>query len=134
MLLWNHGFICSDFLNSANLVKGAVTGIMPMDQGKGSGFHQSLQADQVVGIKDFGDVMPECLEKKQEKPDMGINVLTLSKAKGRQQNQLPDNKLRVQKMTQNDSNSRVKPTNIFRGKTFCFSNSFPDEKVRYMDL
>ncbi|KAJ1397083.1 BRCT domain [Sesbania bispinosa] len=118
-------------LPKASLVKGAVTGIMSMDQGKSSGFHQSLQTDQVVGIIDSRVVMPESLEKNKEKSDMDINVLTFGKAKGRTmlQNQLPDNKLRVQKMTQHDSSvQHVKPTNVFRGKTFCFSNLFPEER------
>lgn len=110
---------------------------MPMDQFTSSSFRQSLQADPVVGNKDFGVKMSESLEKnKEEKHDMGMNVVTFGKAMDRTmpQTQLPDNKLRVQKMMQQDSNAHVKSTNIFKGKTFCFSNLFPEERVRYMDL
>ena len=106
-----------------------------MDQSKSSSFRQSFQTDQVVGIKEFGVIMPESLEKnKQEKHDMGMNVVTFGKASGRTtpQTQLPDKKLRGQKMTQRDSNVHVKSTNVFKGKTFCFSNFFPEERVRYM--
>jgi topoisomerase (DNA) II binding protein 1 len=127
----------SDFLNSSNIVKGAVSGIVPMDQSKSSSFRQSFQTDQVVDIKDFGVTMPESLEKnKQEKHNMGMNVVTFGKASGRtmSQTQLPDKKLRVQKITQHDSNVHVKSTNVFKGKTFCFSNLFPEERVRYMEL
>ncbi|RHN77893.1 putative BRCT domain-containing protein [Medicago truncatula] len=112
-------------------VKGAVTGIVPMDQSKSSSFRQSFQTDKVVGIKEFGVIMAESLEKnKQEKHDMGMNVVTFDKASGRTtpQTQLPDKKLRGQKMTQRDSNVHVKSTNVFKGKTFCFSNLFPEER------
>lgn len=138
MLLWNLGyFLFSNFLNSINLVKGAVTGITPTDQGKGSGFHQSLQTDQVVGIMDSGVVKQVSMEKnKEEKPDKGINVHTFSKAMGRSvsKNQPPVDKSRVQKMTQHDSGLKnVKSTTVFRGKIFCFSNLFPEERVSYLD-
>jgi topoisomerase (DNA) II binding protein 1 len=106
-----------------------------MDQSKSSSFRQSFQTDQVVDIKDFGVTMPESLEKnKQEKHNMGMNVVTFGKASGRtmSQTQLPDKKLRVQKITQHDWH--VKSTNVFKGKTFCFSNLFPEEQVRYMEL
>uniref|UniRef100_A0A1S3E5C7 DNA topoisomerase 2-binding protein 1-A n=2 Tax=Cicer arietinum TaxID=3827 RepID=A0A1S3E5C7_CICAR len=122
---------CDLLLPKANLIKGAVTGIMPMDQFTSSSFRQSLQADPVVGNKDFGVKMSESLEKnKEEKHDMGMNVVTFGKAMDRTmpQTQLPDNKLRVQKMMQQDSNAHVKSTNIFKGKTFCFSNLFPEER------
>lgn len=83
-------------------------------------------------------VVPECSKKsKEKKPDMGISALTSSKAKGKtmSQNQPPDNKLKVQKMTQHDSSVlHVKTTNVFRGKTFCFSNLFPEERVSYLDI
>ncbi|XP_057442668.1 uncharacterized protein LOC130734326 isoform X2 [Lotus japonicus] len=119
-------------LPKASTAKGAVTRITSINQGKSSGFHQSLQTDQVVNIMESRVVVPECSKKsKEEKPDMGISALTSSKAKGKtmSQNQPPDNKLKVQKMTQHDSSVlHVKTTNVFRGKTFCFSNLFPEER------
>ncbi|XP_045806008.1 DNA topoisomerase 2-binding protein 1-A isoform X2 [Trifolium pratense] len=112
-------------------VKGVVSGIVPMDQSKSSSFRQSFQTDQGVGIKDFGVTMPESLEKnKQEKHNMGMNVVTFGKASGRtmSQTQVPDKKLRLQKITQHGSNVHVKSTNVFKGKTFCFSNLLPEER------
>ncbi|KAK7275610.1 hypothetical protein RIF29_16729 [Crotalaria pallida] len=110
-------------------VKGAVTGIMSTDHGKSSGFHQSLQTDQVVGIVDSGDVSLE--KKKEEKPDMGINVQTVKKAMGSSmsKNELPIDKFRVPKVMKHDSSvKKVKSTTVFRGKRFCFSNLFPEER------
>ncbi|MCI15366.1 DNA topoisomerase 2-binding-like protein, partial [Trifolium medium] len=75
-----------------------VTGIVPMDQSKSSSGRQSFQTDQVVGIKDLGVKMPESLEKNK------------------------------QEITQRDSNVHVKSTNVFKGKTFCFSNLFPGKR------
>ncbi|KAG4379540.1 hypothetical protein GLYMA_16G005600v4 [Glycine max] len=106
--------------------KGAVTGSMSMDHAKISSFHQRLH--QV----DFEIVKPESLEKrKEEKKDMGINGHSFSEAIGRTmlQNQLPDNKLSSQRMTQHNSSVQyTKSANVFRGKLFCFSNLYPEEK------
>ncbi|KAG4937870.1 hypothetical protein JHK85_044598 [Glycine max] len=107
--------------------KGAVTGSMSMDHAKISSFHQRLH--QV----DFEIVKPESLEKrKEEKKDMGINGHSFSEAIGRTmlQNQLPDNKLSSQRMTQHNSSVQyTKSANVFRGKLFCFSNLYPEEKA-----
>ena len=111
---------------------------MSIDQVKSSCFRQSLQTDQMVGVIDSGVVMPVSLEKtKEEKLDMGTNVHIFSEAVGRstKQNQYPVNKMSVQKMTQRDSSVEyVKSTTVFRGKIFCFSNLFPEERVSYQDL
>lgn len=119
-------YLFSDFLNSA---KGAVTGSMSMDHAKISSFHQRLH--QV----DFEIVKPESLEKrKEEKKDMGINGHSFSEAIGRTmlQNQLPDNKLSSQRMTQHNSSVQyTKSANVFRGKLFCFSNLYPEEKASH---
>ncbi|KAI5421256.1 hypothetical protein KIW84_044910 [Lathyrus oleraceus] len=75
---------CDLFLPKANSVKGAVTGIMPMDQSKSSSIRQSFQTNQVAGIKDFGVTIPESLDKnKQEKHSMGMNVVKFGKASDR---------------------------------------------------
>ncbi|XP_020202421.1 DNA topoisomerase 2-binding protein 1-A [Cajanus cajan] len=120
--------IAYDLLHQkASLVKGVI-GSMSMDHGKSSNFHQSLQSDQ----GDFEIIKPESLEKRQEeKTDKGVNGHLLGKATGRTmlQNQYPDNKSRAQRMTQHDSSVQyAKSTNIFRGKLFCFSNLFPEER------
>ncbi|KAK7320972.1 hypothetical protein VNO77_30983 [Canavalia gladiata] len=119
--------IAYDLLHpKASLVRGAVTGSTSVDPSKSSSFHQSSR--QV----DFGVVMPESLERKKEvKTDIGINGHLFSKAMGETmpQNQLPDNKLRTQKMIQHDSSVQyVKSTHVFRGKIFCFSTLFPEER------
>lgn len=123
-------YLFSDFLNSASFVKG-VTGSMSMNHGKSSSFHQSSQGDQ----GDFAIVKPESLEKrKKEKTDTGMNGHSFSKAIGRPmlQNQLPDNKLKAQRMTQHESSVQyIKSANVFRGKLFCFSNLFPEERVSF---
>ncbi|KHN39648.1 DNA topoisomerase 2-binding protein 1-A [Glycine soja] len=110
--------------------KGAVTGSMSMDHAKISSFHQRLH--QV----DFEIVKPESLEKrKEEKKDMGINGHSFSEAIGRTmlQNQLPDNKLSSQRMTQHNSSVQyTKSANVFRGKLFCFSNLYPEEKANFI--
>ncbi|CAL0315479.1 unnamed protein product [Lupinus luteus] len=125
--------IASDlFLPKANSVKGgAAKSMMSTDQGKSSGFHQSLQTDHMVGIMDSGVVMPVSLEKSKEKPDMGINVQTESKALGRSMSkkELHVDKFKVPKRMKHDSGvKKVKSATVFRGKIFCFSNLFPEER------
>ncbi|TKY56104.1 DNA topoisomerase 2-binding protein 1-A [Spatholobus suberectus] len=119
--------IAYDLLHpKASLVKG-VTGSMSMDHGKSSSFHQSLQSDQ----GGFEILKPESLEKRKEETYTGIYGHSFSKTIGRTmlQNQLPDNKLRTQRMTQHDSTVQyAKSANVFRGKLFCFSNLFPEER------
>lgn len=120
--------IAHDLLNpKASFVKG-VTGSVSMNHGKSSSFHQSSQNDQ----GDFAFVNPQSLEKrKEEKIDTGINGLSFSKAIGRTKlpNQLPDNTLRAQRVTQHESSvQHTKSANVFRGKLFRFSNLFPEER------
>ncbi|XP_019456415.1 PREDICTED: DNA topoisomerase 2-binding protein 1-A isoform X2 [Lupinus angustifolius] len=122
---------CDLFLPKASVKGAAVKSTMSTDQGKSSGFHQSLQTDHMVDIMDSGAVMPVSLEKSKEKPDMGINVLTASKALGRSvsKKELPVDKFKVPKrMKQDSSVKKVKSTTVFRGKIFCFSNLFPEER------
>ncbi|KAK7385140.1 hypothetical protein VNO78_30851 [Psophocarpus tetragonolobus] len=119
--------IAHDLLHpKASLVKGAVTGSMPMDHCKSSSFHQSSQQVEYEIVK------PESLEKrKEEKEDIGINGHSFSKAIGRTklQNQRADNKLSSQRMTPHESCVQyMKSANVFRQKLFCFSNLFPEEK------
>ncbi|CAJ1971926.1 unnamed protein product [Sphenostylis stenocarpa] len=106
--------------------KGAVTGNTSMDHCKSSSYHQS--SHQV----DFEIVKPESLEnRKEEIKDLEINGHTLRKAIGKTmlQNQPPDNKLGAKRMSQHDSSLQyAKSANVFRGKLFCFSNLFPEEK------
>jgi len=51
------------------------------------------------------------------------------------QNQLPDSKLSTQRISQHDFSVQYENSaNVFRGKLFCFSNLFPEEKVSHYDL
>ncbi|XP_068471908.1 uncharacterized protein [Phaseolus vulgaris] len=119
--------IAYDLLHpKASLVKGTVTGSTSMDHSKSSSCHQS--SHQV----DFKIVQPESLEKRKEEiQDMDINGYSFRKANCRTmlQNQLPDSKLSTQRMSRPDFSVHYeKSTNVFRGKLFCFSNLFPEEK------
>lgn len=132
MLLRNSYSFCCNCSSSACFAKGAITGIIGMNQGKGSRTHQSLQADQVGGVMDSRVVMPLSVENKKEmKQEIRINDQTFLKSMGKstQQTQLPivNNKM---KNMQNESISQcVKSSTVFRGRIFCFSNSFPQERV-----
>ncbi|XP_054788332.1 uncharacterized protein LOC129294174 isoform X2 [Prosopis cineraria] len=118
---------------SASFVKGAVTGIMGMNKGKGPSTHQSLQADQLITSMDSRVVMPLSVEKKEEKKlEMNVTDQTFLKSmdKSTQKTQLPvaNNKMKGQKKMLNDSSQCVKPSTVFCGRMFCFSNSFPEER------
>ncbi|KAI9097870.1 hypothetical protein K1719_025641 [Acacia pycnantha] len=118
---------------SASSVKRAVTGIMGMNKGKGPSTHQSLQADPVITGMDSRFVMPLSVEKKEEKkPEIDVTDQTFLKSmdKSTQQTQLPsvNNKMNGQKKMHNESSQCVKSSRVFWGRTFCFSNSFPEER------
>ncbi|KAE9595895.1 putative BRCT domain-containing protein [Lupinus albus] len=123
---------CDLFLPKATSVKGgALKSMLSTEQGKSSGFHQSLQTDHMVSIMDSRVVMPVSLDKSKEKPDMGIHVQTVSKALGRpvSKKELPVDNFKVPKRMKHDSGvKKVKSTTVFRGKIFCFSNLFPEER------
>ncbi|XP_028781533.1 DNA topoisomerase 2-binding protein 1-A isoform X2 [Neltuma alba] len=118
---------------STSFVKGVVTGIMTMNKGKGFSTHQSLQADQAITSMDSRVVMPLSVEKREEKK-LEIDVINQSSLKSMdkptKQMQLPvvNNKMKGQKKMHNDSSQCVKSSTVFWGRTFCFSNSFPEER------
>ncbi|KAL1320008.1 hypothetical protein AAHE18_14G025300 [Arachis hypogaea] len=119
--------IASDLLvPKGSIVKGASTG-MSMVQGKSCSFPKSLQSTQVVGVMASGGVKPVSLGK--DKLDVGTSVHSFSKAMG--QNQHAANKMTAQKMTvtqRDPSVEYVKSTTVFKGKIFCFSDLFPEER------
>lgn len=130
MLLWKSYLYRSGCLDSACFAKGAVTGIMGMNQSKkSSSTHQSLQADQVVGSIDSIVVKPLSVENEKEKKQ---EIFHKSMVRSSQQTQLPvvNNKTKVQQKVQHNSISQcVKSSTVFKGRMFCFSNSFPEERV-----
>ncbi|MED6135396.1 hypothetical protein PIB30_046058 [Stylosanthes scabra] len=121
--------IASDLLlPKGRNVNGALTG-MSMVQVKTCSFPQSLKSAQVSGVMASGGVKPVSLgEKNKDKLDMGTSVHSLSKAMGKNQHAV--NKMPVQKMTvtQDSRVEYVKSTTVFKGKMFCFSDLFPEER------
>ncbi|KAJ7965505.1 DNA topoisomerase 2-binding protein 1 [Quillaja saponaria] len=122
--------VASDLL----LPKGALTGLMGLNQGKNSTIHQSMLADQVLGSKDSVIGTPSSLDSNIEgKPEIGVNRQISSKAVGRStvQSQLPivNNKVKDQEKMQHDSSVQNESSSTaFRGKRFRFSNSFPEDR------
>ncbi|MED6208905.1 hypothetical protein PIB30_049542 [Stylosanthes scabra] len=121
--------IASDLiLPKGSNVNGALTGMSTV-QVKSCSFPQSLKSAQVVGVMASGGVKPVSLvEKNKDKLDMGTSVHSLSKAMGKNQHAV--NKITVQKMTvtQDSRVEYVKSTTVFKGKMFCFSDLFPEER------
>ncbi|KAI4337857.1 hypothetical protein L6164_016226 [Bauhinia variegata] len=119
--------------DTAGFAKGAITSVLSINQGKSTTIHQNLQTNQVMGTIEPGVVMSSSLEKNKEmKMDIGVNDHLSLKATGRstQKDQHPvSNKMKGQQMVQLDlSVQNVRSSTVFRGKIFCFSNSFPEER------
>lgn len=112
---------------------------MGANKGKGPGSHQNLQADQVITGMDSRGVMPLYVEKKEEKkPESDLTEQTFLKSMDKltQQTQPPvkNNKLTQQthqKKMRNEPSQGVRSSTVFWGRTFCFSNSFPEERVSF---
>ncbi|KAG5245964.1 BRCT domain-containing family protein [Salix suchowensis] len=118
-------------------LKGTVTG-MTGNQAKSSSIHPSIHSDQLLGSANSGLRMPSLLKENRDvEPEMNINLSNSMEGTVRwsQPNVLPvanDLKKGAKRM-QNDccdqDVQRMKSINVFKGKTFCFSKSFPEDRV-----
>lgn len=117
-------------------LKGTITG-MAGNQAKSSIVHPSIHSDQVLGGANSGLRMPSLLKENRDvKPEMNINLSIPVEGTVRwsQQNVFPVVKdpKKGAKRTQNDCSDqdvqRMKSINVFQGKTFCFSKSFPEDR------
>lgn len=103
-----------------------------MNQGRVSSTHSSLRSDHLMGGANFGNGKASFLEKdREEKPEINLNRITVDTTlRQSQQNQLSvvDNQKKNGK--QHDSRDQnQKPFPVFKGKTFHFSDSFPEDRV-----
>lgn len=126
-----------DNVDPVSSLKGTITG-MAGNQAKSSIVHPSIHSDQVLGGANSGLRMPSLLKENRDvKPEMNINLSIPLEGTVRwsQQNVFPVVKdpKKGAKRTQNDCSDqdvqRMKSINVFQGKTFCFSESFPEDRV-----
>ncbi|KDP32858.1 hypothetical protein JCGZ_12150 [Jatropha curcas] len=120
--------------DSMSSIRGAVVGMIGVNQGKLSSVHSSICSDQLVGSANVGNGMPSSLENnREEKPGIKINAGKPLEATVRQSQQnlfsvVNDKKKNEKKMQLDSSDQNLKPLSVFKGKTFCFSNSFPEDR------
>ncbi|XP_065847986.1 uncharacterized protein [Euphorbia lathyris] len=109
--------------------KGAVAGTYGTNQGKISSIKSSSQSDKFLASESFGDVMVSSLEKNVEVKQK-INTNGSANVRQSQQNLFSVNDQRKggKKMQHNSSSQNQKELNVFKGKSFCFSNSFPKDR------
>lgn len=119
--------------------KGALTGMTSVSQGRVSAVHPSMPS----GSMRAGIGMPSSLDRnKEEQPEInmsGVNSMATA-AKSFQQTHLPvvnnkskgqvSDKNKAPKNVQHDSSTQTgKLSNVFAGKIFGFSSSFPEDRV-----
>ncbi|XP_021598332.1 DNA topoisomerase 2-binding protein 1 isoform X2 [Manihot esculenta] len=117
--------------DSANSIKGALVGMASMNQGRVSSTHSSLHSDHLMGGTNFGNGKASFLEKdKEEKPEINLNRITVDTTlRQSQQNLLSVVDNRKKNGKQHDSRDQnQKPFPVFKGKTFHFSDSFPEDR------
>lgn len=114
--------------------KGAGGCTIGMNQCKSATYQSRVPSSQVENV----DIGVASLEKNDEKPFVSINgnnnpVATVCSS---QQNQLSSCKdeNKVHKKMQNDCNAEDKKATVFKGRKFCFSETFPEDRVRYFAM
>lgn len=109
-----------------------------LNQGKKPCVLQSTPVDQMLQSVNPGIGMPLLEETRAERPKINLkseSSLDVMEGSSRQ-SQLPTVKNRTksgQKMKEDPSVQNLqnrKSSMVFRGKTFCFSDSFPEDRVR----
>lgn len=108
--------------------------------------HLSIPSYQLPESKSAGIGMPSSLEKSsEEKPKINMKGDSSAEIAARsfQQSQLPvgnvkskgqiDDKNKARKNSQHDSVHNGKLSSVFKGKIFCFSNSFPEDRVSFLN-
>jgi topoisomerase (DNA) II binding protein 1 len=113
-----------------------------MIQGKISTIHQRMPSDQLCGNTSVATGMGS-LEKNREdrseinrKGDSSMKAAVRSSdrnklpvIKDRSNVQLHDKSMGQQKIQHDSSVQNGKPSSVFKGRFFCFSNSFPEDRV-----
>lgn len=122
---------------SAWSTKGAPLCTKNLNQGKESSVRHSLPSDQMLWSTNSGIGMPSSLEENREEREeihmKGESSLEAT-AVPSQQNLLPalsdknKTQLRMKKDFRVESLQNMKLSTVFRGKIFCFSNSFHEDR------
>ncbi|XP_050255317.1 uncharacterized protein LOC126701251 [Quercus robur] len=137
-------YIAYDLLlpkDSVFSTKGAVIGVASLNQSKNSTAHPSMSSDQVLGNRNSGIGLPSLEKNKEERSEINTNGDSSLKATAKfsEQSQLPvingkgngqlTDKKKGRQKTQHDSSVKNgKPSGVFKGRVFCFSKSFPEDR------
>ncbi|XP_015885769.3 uncharacterized protein LOC107421117 isoform X3 [Ziziphus jujuba] len=129
--------IASDLL----LPKGALTGMTSINQVRISAAHLSVPSNRLPGNTSVGTGMPSSSDKiREEKPQVNMKGDSLMETVTRssQQSQLSvgnikskgqiDARNKARPNIHHDSVQNGKLSSVFKGKIFCFSNSFPEDR------
>ncbi|XP_075647353.1 uncharacterized protein LOC142618322 isoform X2 [Castanea sativa] len=137
-------YIAYDLLlpkDSVFSTKGAVIGVASLNQSKNYTAHPSISSDQVLGNRNSGIGLPSLEKNKEERSEINMNGDSSLKAtakfseqsllpviNGKGNGQLTDKKKGRQKTQHDSSVKNGKPSSVFKGRVFCFSNSFPEDR------
>ncbi|KAF3974026.1 hypothetical protein CMV_002603 [Castanea mollissima] len=137
-------YIAYDLLlpkDSVFSTKGAVIGVVSLNQSKNYTAHPSISSDQVLGNRNSGIGLPSLEKNKEERSEINMNRDSSLKAtakfseqsllpviNGKGNGQLTDKKKGRQKAQHDSSVKNGKPSSVFKGRVFCFSNSFPEDR------
>ena len=119
-----------------------MIGVASLNQSKNSTAHPSMSSDRVLGNRNFGIGLPSLEKNKEERSEINTNGDSSLKATAKffEQSQLPvingkgngqlTDKKKGRQKTQHDSSVKNgKPSSVFKGRVFCFSKSFPEDRV-----
>ena len=113
-----------------------------INQSKNSTVHPTMLSDQVLGNRNSGIRLLSLEKNKEERSKINMNRDSSLKATSKfsEQSQLPIindkgngqlmEKKKGLKKTQHDSSVKNrKPSSMFKRRVFCFSKSFPEDRV-----
>lgn len=127
----------SDHIDSVYSTKGTVTGMAGINPSKNSISHLSMPSDELLGSMNSEIGLPSLERNREERSeisrDSSLKAMT-------RQNQVPvvndksnsrlSDKSKGRLNMQHDSSAKNgKPSSLFKGRVFCFSNSFPEDRV-----
>lgn len=127
----------SDHIDSVYSTKGTVTGLASINQSKNSISHLTMPSNELLGSMNSEMGLPSLERNREERSEISRDS-SLKAMTGQSQvpvvydksnSQLSDKNKGQQNVKHDSSAKNGKLSSVFKGRVFCFSNSFPEDRV-----
>ncbi|XP_035541604.1 DNA topoisomerase 2-binding protein 1-A [Juglans regia] len=122
--------------DSVYSTKGTVTGMAGINQSKDSISHLSMPSDELLGSVNSEIGLPSLERNREERSeicrDSSLKAMTRQSqvpvVNDKSNSRLSDKNKGRLNMQHDSSAKNGKPSSVFKGRVFCFSNSFPEDR------